>query len=39
MRKIIGGEKWHGYELEIIHDDIESVFKCVDEDESCAFWG
>ncbi|MBO4729824.1 MAG: DUF3024 domain-containing protein [Spirochaetaceae bacterium] len=30
--------KWHGYEIDMIHDDIESVFKCVDEDECCAFW-
>ncbi|MBO4438510.1 MAG: DUF3024 domain-containing protein [Spirochaetaceae bacterium] len=31
--------KWHGYELDIIHDNIESVFRCVDKDECCAFWG
>lgn len=31
--------KWHGYEPGMIHEDIESIFKCVDEDECCAFWG
>jgi len=31
--------KWHSYYDEPEHDDIESVFKCVDEDATCAFWG
>lgn len=31
--------KWHAYMEDPIHDDIESVFKCVDEDDCCAFWG
>ena len=31
--------KWHGYELAMFHDDIESVFRFVDEDQSGAFWG
>ena len=31
--------KWHGYELAMFHEDIESVFKFVDEDQSGAFWG
>lgn len=31
--------KWHVYEQDMIHEDIFSVFKCVDEDECCAFWG
>lgn len=31
--------KWHSYMEEPLHNDIESVFKCVDEDACCAFWG
>lgn len=30
--------KWHAY-IDTFHDDIESVFKCIDKDELCAFWG
>ena len=31
--------KWHSYFDEPEHDNIESVFKCVDKDTMCAFWG
>ena len=31
--------KWHSYMEHPLHEDIESVFKCVDEDACCAFWG
>lgn len=31
--------KWHSYMEAPLHDDIESVFKCVDEDACCVFWG
>ncbi len=31
--------KWHSYIAEPEHEDIESVFRCVNEDAACAFLG
>lgn len=31
--------KWHGYEIDMIHKNIESIFKVIDEDSCCCFWG
>lgn len=31
--------KWHGYEIDMVHEDIESVFKAINEDSCCCFWG
>lgn len=32
-------DKWHGYEPEEIHKDINSVFDCVDSDQYGCLWG